>query len=204
MCLHVCSLVTCRAYSLKHDTVLHSSYVSLMCLKKQHEIILCVSVRRRVCVLLMSQVTVVFAESELVGFCKAGGSCGWWEDPELLSVYDNSFLALCGTLSDLAQSGLYSSSGHLHTCTKKKDTGSWDLFLLATQQSLSETEIMSVPLSEVFKAEAQFVVMTKQLGVIRNVGEKDLRHLKGALLGETNSYILAEEFLPLLKTLTQT
>lgn len=76
MCLHVCSLVTCREYSLKHDTVLRSSYVSLMCLKKQHEIILCVSVRRRVCVLLMSQVTVVFAESELVGFCKAGGSCG--------------------------------------------------------------------------------------------------------------------------------
>lgn len=40
---------------------------------------------------------------------------------------------------------------------------------------------MTSPLSEVFKAEAQLVVMAKQLWIIRNVGKKDLRYLKGAL-----------------------
>lgn len=50
---------------------------------------------------------------------------------------------------------------------------------------------VSSPLSEVFKAEAQFVVMAKQLWVIRNVGKKDLRHLKGALrVGDTVTYLL--------------
>lgn len=55
------------------------------------------------------------------------------------------------------------------------------LFLLLKQQSASGRRSASSPLSEVFKAEAQFVVMAKQLRVVRNVGEKDLRHLKGAL-----------------------
>lgn len=41
----------------------------------------------------------------------------------------------------------------------------------------SESQSVSSPLGEVFKAEAQFVVMAKQLRVIRNVGEKDLCHL---------------------------
>lgn len=40
-----------------------------------------------------------------------------------------------------------------------------------------ESASVSSPLGEVFKAEAQLVVVAKQLGVIRNVGEKDLRHL---------------------------
>lgn len=47
-----------------------------MRLEKQRELILCVSVRRRVRVCFMSQVTVVFAWSELAGFCIAGESCG--------------------------------------------------------------------------------------------------------------------------------
>lgn len=63
----------------------------------------------------------------------------------------------------------------------KRAQKSWGLFLLVTQQSASESWSVSSPLSEVFKAEAQFVVMAKQLWVIRNVGKKDLRHLKGAL-----------------------
>lgn len=50
---------------------------------------------------------------------------------------------------------------------------------------------VSSPLGEVFKAQAQFVVMAKQLWVIRNVGKKDLRHLKGALCREdTVTYVL--------------
>lgn len=36
----------------------------------------CVFLCVGVCVCLMSQVTVVFALSELAGFCIAGGSCG--------------------------------------------------------------------------------------------------------------------------------
>lgn len=46
-----------------------------------------------------------------------------------------------------------------------------------------ESEVWSVssPLGEVFKAKPQFVVMAKQLWVLWNVGEKDLRHLKGTL-----------------------
>lgn len=59
--------------------------------------------------------------------------------------------------------------------------GSCDLFLLVTQQSASGLWSVSSPLSEVFKAEAQFVVMAEQFWVIRNVGKKDLRHLEGAL-----------------------
>lgn len=65
------------------------------------------------------------------------------------------------------------------------------MFLLVTQQSASGLWSVSSPLSEVFKAEAQFVVMAKQLRVIRNVGEKDLRHLQGALCGGvTVTYLL--------------
>lgn len=41
--------------------------------------------------------------------------------------------------------------------------------------------MVSSPLGEVFKAEAQLVVMAKQLRIIRNVGKKDLCYLKGAL-----------------------
>lgn len=79
------------------------------------------------------------------------------------------------------------ASSHL----QEKEQWSWDLFLLVTQQSVSGLWSVSSPLSEVFKAEAQFVVMPKQLWVIRNVGEKDLRHLKGALWGgETVTYLL--------------
>lgn len=63
----------------------------------------------------------------------------------------------------------------------REDTESWDLLLLVAQRSASESWSVSSPLSEVFKAEAQFVVMAKQLWVIRNVGKKDLCHLKGAL-----------------------
>lgn len=59
----------------------------------------------------------------------------------------------------------------------------WFVFLLVSQQCVSGLWSVSSPLSEVFKAEAQFVVMAKQLWVIRNVGEKDLRHLEGALRG---------------------
>lgn len=54
-------------------------------------------------------------------------------------------------------------------------------FLLDAQQSVSESRSVSSPFSEVFKAEAQFVVMAKQLWIIRNVGKKYLCHLKGAL-----------------------
>lgn len=65
------------------------------------------------------------------------------------------------------------------------------MFLLVTQQSGSESQRVSSPLSEVFKAEAQFVVMAKQLWIIRNVGKKDLRHLEGALQrGEPVIYLL--------------
>lgn len=50
---------------------------------------------------------------------------------------------------------------------------------------------MSSPLGEVFKAEPQFVVMAIKLWVIRNVGEKDLRHLEGALSeGKTVTHLL--------------
>lgn len=66
-----------------------------------------------------------------------------------------------------------------------------DVFLLVTQRPASDSRSVSSPLGEVFKAEAQFVVMAKQLRVIRNVGEKDLCHLKGALMGgETVIYLL--------------
>lgn len=59
--------------------------------------------------------------------------------------------------------------------------------------------MVSSPLGEVFKAEAQLVVMAKQLRIIRNVGKKDLRYLKGALWrGEAVIYLL-QECLPLHK-----
>lgn len=73
----------------------------------------------------------------------------------------------------------------------REDADSQGLLLLVPQQSTSESWSVSSPLSEVFKAEAQFVVMAKQLWVIGNVGKKDLCHLKGALCGgETVIYML--------------
>lgn len=62
-----------------------------------------------------------------------------------------------------------------------ENTQGFGICLLVTQQSVSQSWSVSSPLSEVFKAKPQFVVMAKQLWIIRNVGEKDLRHLKGAL-----------------------
>lgn len=57
----------------------------------------------------------------------------------------------------------------------------WVFLFISCTAVWSEASSVSSPLSEVFKAEAQFVVMAEQLWVIRNVGEKDLSHLKGAL-----------------------
>lgn len=145
--------------------------------------------------MLMSQITVVFEWSELAGFCTAGGSCGWWEDPELLSACCSSFPALCGIPFGLVQSGLCSSAGRPHTCTttNREDAESLDLFFLVTRQSVPEVRSVSSPLGEVFKAKAQFVVMAEQLWIIRNLREKDLRHLKGTLCRGRSCYILTEE-----------
>lgn len=64
---------------------------------------------------------------------------------------------------------------------------------------MSHTHVSS-PLSEVFKAEAQLVVMPKQLWIIRNVGKKDLRYLKGALRRRETIIYLLQECLLLYKT----
>lgn len=67
------------------------------------------------------------------------------------------------------------------------------LFFLVTHWSVPEVRSVSSPLSEVFKAKAQFVVMAKELWIIWNFRKKDLRHFKGTLFKGRNCYTLAEE-----------
>lgn len=87
--------------------------------------------------------------------------------------------------------GLILPQGILTPAQKKRKTQGAGICFYWIHNSLRQRLCVSAPLSEVFKTEAQFVVMAKQLGVIRNVGEKDLRHLKGALLGGgTVTYLL--------------